>query len=54
MCHVYLDDLSHNSGTKVIGRGVAKTAETPTCSYCGKQGHYARNGGEKKDDNDSK
>ena len=32
MRHIYLDDLSRNSGTKIAGRGVAMTAAS-TCSH---------------------
>ena len=53
MCHIYLDDLSRNSNTKVAGRDVVMTAAS-TCSHCGKQGQYARNCWKRKDDNDSK
>ena len=53
MRHLYLDDLSRNSDTKIVGRGVAMTAAS-TCSRCGKQGHFTRNCWERKDDNDSK
>ena len=53
MRHLYLDDLSRNSDTKIAGRGVAITAAS-TCSHCGKQGHYARDCWKRKDDNDSK
>ena len=53
MRRLYFDDHSRNSDTKIVGRGVAVTAVS-TCSHCGKQGHYARNGWKRKDDNDSK
>ena len=53
MRHLYLDDFSRNSDTKIVGHGVAMTAAS-TCSHCGKQGHYARNCWERRDDNDSK
>lgn len=53
MHHLYLDDRLSNSGAKIDDRGVAKTAETSTCLYCGKQRHYARDCW-KKDDNDNK
>ena len=53
MRHLYFDDLSHNSGAKIVGCGVAVTAASPY-SHCGKQGHYACNFWKRKDDNDSK
>ena len=34
MRHLYLDDRSRNSDTKIVGRGVAMTAAS-TCSHCG-------------------
>ena len=40
--HLYLDDRSRNSDSRIAGRGVAMTAAS-SCSHCGKQGHYARN-----------
>ena len=46
--------FSRTSSTKIAGRGVAMTAETTRCSYCGKQGHYAHNCWKKKDDDNSK
>ena len=42
MRHLYLDDLSCNSDTKIAGRGVAMTTAS-TCSHCGNQRHYVRN-----------
>ena len=53
MRHLYLDDLSRNSDTKIAGRGVSMTAAS-TCSRCGKQGHYACNCWKRKDDNDKR
>ena len=42
MRHFYLEDLSRNSNTRIAGGGVVRTVAS-TCSYCGNQGHYARN-----------
>ena len=42
MRHLYLDDISRNSDTKIVGRGVAMSVAS-TCSRCGKQGHFALN-----------
>ena len=53
MRHLYLDDLSRNSDTKIAGRGAAMTAAS-TCSHCGKQEYYARNCWKMKDDYDSR
>ena len=56
MRHLYLDDLSRNSDTKVGGRGKAMTAASTCsdCRHCRKQGHYARNCWKRKDGNDIK
>jgi len=52
MRHLYLDDLSRNSGAKgkIAGRGVAMSAETSICNYCGKEGHHARTCRKKRDE----
>ena len=52
MHHLYLDDLSRNSDTKIAGRGVAMTAAS-ICSQCGNQGHYAPNCWKRREDYDS-
>ena len=52
MRHLYQDDPSRNSYTKIAGRGVAMTAAL-TCTHCRKQMALRPHLLEKKDDNDN-